>query len=435
MHDSTFQMSRMRERPNAIRPLRTMSKNREQPRPLPDVNILLLGPTGNGKTTFINALANYIAYDNLQNAVSGGMQVLIPSSFTFYDQERFECERINIGQEDEFERFSSQGQSCTQECRSFVFPIGRRTLRLIDTPGIGDTRGIDQDARNLQEIFATIANYDHLNAICILLKPNEERLTIPLRYCINELLRHLASSARENLVFIFTYARETFYRPGNTKKLLEELLKSHEQQQGVQIPLTTNSCFLFDNEPFRYLAIRSKGFQLNENETRSYEKSWEQSVTECLKFLGHVVRCPLHRIQDTISLNRAEELIRKLPRPLAEIRRQIEENIRLAQRYKRQILDKSLTSDDGLPQMVGHVQPLGHPRTVCTSDNCRQIINENNQQVVRYTSICHEHCYLSGVVQEVLGDPRLEDCEAFDYKSGKMNSFSVVDSSDAVNES
>ena len=206
--------------------------------------------------------------DTLEEAVNDEMQVIIPSSFSYTDPETFNEKTIAIGRENEHERFSNEGQSNTQQCRSFVFPIGNRNLRFIDTPGIGDTRGIEQDAKNFQEILTYIAQYEHLNAVFIMLKPNEERLNILFRFSVNELLRHLHVDAKENIIFVFTNARSTMFMPGATKRLLEGLLEKHRREHNVNVPFSRDNTFLFDNEPFRYLALCKNGVRLDDDQTQ-----------------------------------------------------------------------------------------------------------------------------------------------------------------------
>lgn len=48
-------------------------------------NILLLGETGVGKTTFINSFANYLEYSTIDEALAKTPRILMDTSFTYTD--------------------------------------------------------------------------------------------------------------------------------------------------------------------------------------------------------------------------------------------------------------------------------------------------------------------------------------------------------------
>jgi GTPase SAR1 family protein len=385
-----------------------------------EINILLLGQTGVGKSTFINAFANYIVNDTLVQAVNDQMQVIIPSSFAFTDPDTFNETMIVMGNEDKYEKFGDKGESNTQQCRSFVFPIGNRNLRFIDTPGIGDTRGIQQDEKNFEDILKYIAQYQYLNAVFIMLKPNDERLTVLFRFSINELLRHLHIDVKDNIVFVFTNARSTFFMPGSSKKILQGLLDDHRKKHHVEIPLSKENTFLFDSEAFRYLALCKNGIRIDNEQTQSYIKSWDHSVKEYSRLMEHTNKCPPHSTRNTLLLNEAEKLVRKLPRPIAETARLIEENIRLAKDHKKKVLENPRIASEGIPQNNAVITKLDYPRTVCTGEKCCRVTGVGAERKMEYISICHDVCYLKGVVQETLADPKLEDCTVMDPDNGKI---------------
>ena len=241
-----------------------------------DINILLLGQIGVGKTTFINAFANYLVYNSLDEAIDGKLQAPIPAWFVFMDKNTFEEKTIVIGTPNKSEQKGSVGQSCTRQCQSFVFKINNRILRLIDAPGIGDTEGILQDEKNFEDILAYIGQYEYLNGICILLKPNEERLHILFRFCVKELLRHLHVQAKENLMFVFTNARSTSFQPGPCAPLLRELLRTLKDQSHAEVPFSRENSFLFDNEAFRYLALCKNGIEFDAMEKQDYSEKLGQ---------------------------------------------------------------------------------------------------------------------------------------------------------------
>ncbi|CAF4159188.1 unnamed protein product, partial [Rotaria sordida] len=207
------------------------------PQELPEsdksINILLLGESGVGKSTFINAFVNYLKFDELKQAEKNPI-VLIPVSFIMTTDDNFTERLVKFEGDDTLsnEDHDNLGHSVTQHCKSYVFTLkdddescGRK-LRIIDTPGIGDTRGSSQDDVNLQHILSYINNLTHLNAICILLKPNNARLNIFFRSCFIQLIDLLGENTRDKIIFCFTNSRSTFYTPGNTAPALKTLLES-----------------------------------------------------------------------------------------------------------------------------------------------------------------------------------------------------------------
>ncbi|CAF3719844.1 unnamed protein product [Rotaria sp. Silwood1] len=375
-----------------------------------DINILLLGQTGVGKTTFINAFANYLVYNSLDDAIHGKLQEVIPAWFTFLDKNTFEEKTITIGTPNQSEQKGHVGQSCTRECQSFVFRINNRKLRLIDAPGIGDTEGVLQDEKNFEDILAYISQFDYLNGICILLKPNEERLHILFRFCIKELLRHLHVHAKENIMFVFTNARATSFQPGPSAPLLRGLLKSLKDQSNTEVPFSKENSFLFDNEAFRFLALCKNGIQFDPEEKKDYSRSWNYTIIEFSRLISRIIKCDKHATRDTLSLNEAQQLIRKLSRPIGEISTLIQENLQLAEQHKKNIMSNRSPTPQILLQKDAEIIPLGYPRTVCTNKKCTKVITINGIEKVDYTSHCHPHCYLNGVEQEIIGHEKLKDC-------------------------
>ncbi|CAF2788644.1 unnamed protein product [Rotaria sp. Silwood2] len=223
------------------------------------INILLLGETGVGKSTFINAFANYLLFQSLEQAESNELIVVIPVSFIMTTGENFEERTVKFGEIDNFnnENFNTVGQSVTQHCKSYAFDLKRsndknrrRKLRIIDTPDFGDTRGVDQDKQNIEHILQYINNLTHLHAICFLLKPNASRLNVFFRTCFMQLFSFLAPTAQRNIIFCFTNARSTFYTPGNTAPLLKRMLASLSTND---ISFKKENTFCFDSKSFQYL--------------------------------------------------------------------------------------------------------------------------------------------------------------------------------------
>ncbi|CAF4539457.1 unnamed protein product [Rotaria sp. Silwood2] len=215
------------------------------------INILLLGESGVGKSTFINAFANYLYFQSLDEAQHGKPIVIIPVSFTMTINDNFDEQIIKFGEIDSNENHNDIGQSVTQKCKSYVFNISNeKKLRFIDTPGFGDTRGNNQDNLNMEEIFSFLHNISYLNGICLLFKPEVVQLNSYLYSCCIQLFDYFGENIRDYFIFCFTNARSTFFAPGNTRPLLNTFFETFSIKK---ILFEKRNTFCFDSEAFRYL--------------------------------------------------------------------------------------------------------------------------------------------------------------------------------------
>ncbi|KAH7333253.1 hypothetical protein BKA65DRAFT_41978 [Rhexocercosporidium sp. MPI-PUGE-AT-0058] len=385
-------------------------------------NILILGETGVGKSTFINAFVNYLTFDTLEEAKQhDGLTWVIPSSFSTQTMDREGPEgeiketEIKVGQRND-ENDGSKGASATQQTVVHSVETGTATIRLIDTPGIGDTRGIAYDRKNMADILQTLSNYDELHGILILLKSNSARLTISFIYCLKELLKHLHRSASGNMVFGFTNTRISNYTPGDTYGPLKALLADHPD---VGLSLTTHTTYCFDSESFRYLAAYKNNVFLDNEE--DFRRSWQNSRTEALRLVRNFNSKKPHAVNSTLSLNGARELISELTKPMAEISQTIRANIALCADQERDLGNQRLTGNNlrkrvQLQRIQLHPKTLDKPRTVCTAAECVEYKDDGNGTgtvVTNYITHCHPICYLSDVRPDSIAHPGLRNCAAF----------------------
>lgn len=324
------------------------------------VNILLFGETGVGKSTFINALVNYLRFDTFRQADNKKPIVLLPISFMLTSGHEFTEHHVNYPGIDtqSDEQHDQLGQSVTQHCRSYLFTIKDdqqrdRRVRLIDTPGISDTRGLGQDEKNMQDILMFINGLSQLHAICIVLKPNVTRLDIMFRTCLSQLLDMLGDDVRDHIMFCFTNTRSTFYAPGDTGPLLTKFLAEVPVKN---IKLKKENTFCFDSESFRYLVAKQKGVPFDADETEQFRKTWDRSSVEANRFLSSIVRKTTvygmgnsHR-----SVGQAQLEITLLIRPLMEAIRNLLRNIILT--------EKQMTSNwiELQPKKLGKYATLCH---------------------------------------------------------------------------
>lgn len=354
-------------------PPEVLSKLLQKLPPPPEVNILVLRETGVGKSTFINAFINYLTFSTLDETMEASkLNWIIPCSFTTNtidpNTRKLLPRVVRIGSD--VNEDSATGASATQQATVYLIYNGGTLVRLIDTPGTGDTRGHEQDKQNLANILSVLRNYSQLHGILFLSKPNMPRLHVMFRFCVKELLSSLHRSAAGTIAFSFTNTRGSNFTPGDTFAPLEQLLSDYND---VMPGLYDYNVYCFDSESFRYLAAQKHGISLGDKE--DYERSWEQSSQQAERLMGYFRRLKPHNVQETLSPNETRHLIAQLTAPVQQISQAITDTIAKSEQQTRDLADTKLQGKDLMAKLrttksVVKATQLTQPKTVCSHEEC-----------------------------------------------------------------
>lgn len=351
-----------------------------------DLTILILGENGEGKSNFINAFLSYILFDTLDQAVKANKPAWLAP--------------------------------CAVQPLVYPVVVEQSTIRLINTPSVGDNRSYSYDKKNMAEILSTIKNYNELHGIVILVDNEMARRTTVFRYCMKELLAHLSRHAVPNIVFGFTATRSSNYTPGMRFEPLSKILEEHP---AAGLCLENETTYCFDSETLRYLAKLNSG--LDTGHSDDIRQSWDHSRREAFRLMKHFSKQLPHHVTNTIGLNQCRLLLTEvLVKPLQSITRATKFNPQICEDKKAQISILRERSAALLRLLrVNKVQlrpvALEKPRMVCTNANCVDYRDDGSGEgrvVTVYKTICHDGCYLTNVRPDEIASPGFLKCEIFD---------------------
>jgi len=239
------------------------------------ISILLVGETGSGKTTLLNSLVNSV------------MKV------KFEDPFRYVLIKEETGR--------GQEQSQTSEVTIYyVIPPRDRNLpplKIVDTPGFGDTRGLEEDEKIFGKISEVFKNkIDIINAICFVAKSSGNRLSSREEYIYNKVLNLFGKDIKENFVFMLTFC------DANKPSIIKSLESDKSLFKDV-IP--------FIRKPYYYKFNNSAIFAENvenEDDDEDFEMIrmfWKLGMDNFEKFLNRI------KLMNSKSLTLSKEVLKK----------------------------------------------------------------------------------------------------------------------------
>eukprot|EP01084_Bolivina_argentea_P303706 524408_1 len=146
--------------------------------------LMVLGRTGCGKTTTLNCMMNYL----------WGVE--------FKDPYRY---KLRV----EKPKQKGQSDSQTDDVTAYNLepPALGYQLTVIDTPGYGDTRGIERDkliTKNIKEFFDK--EVQDIDAVCFVIRAPQARLTATQKYIFAQVLSIFGKDIEDNIFILLTFA-------------------------------------------------------------------------------------------------------------------------------------------------------------------------------------------------------------------------------------
>jgi len=362
--------------------------------------VLLIGETGVGKSTWINAFANYCSFDSLQEAAQAGG--LFPIRSTFIVTDPLTKEKITISSDGRFQITKPKaGESVTQNSNEYVFRFADIDVNLIDTPGLLDTRDVGKDShssdkKNIDITFKFLSNYQEIHAICIVIKANITRLSADFQYTLTEIFKRLDKSACNNVIFIFTNAASSNFKPDTTQPILQRFLQ--EKNIPLFLPPQKPTIYCFENGVMKFLAECKNKITHDEDDVQDAERSWRRSAKTTKELLRYTLSLKPHSLAVVMSINDATYMASVIPKLLLDIMELIfkdenkieEETNKTKQLKKRNMGNHINLANDEIRSFVPTVKPTN---VVCESARCAKVEAGH----IAYPQVCCTACSCTGL--------------------------------------
>ncbi|KAK2463003.1 hypothetical protein APHAL10511_004990 [Amanita phalloides] len=316
-----------------------------------EYTILLVGETGTGKTTFLSLIANVLAGHS-------------PEEFVAQDQSN--------------EAGGARNQSQTNSAKLYEFASNNGIrFRILDTPGLVDTRGIAQDDLHKASIAQAIKEkISFVNSVLILANGTVERLGAATDYALSALSSMFPRTLADNIGILFTNVSDPLSWNFDQDSLPECLRKNDRNQ------------FLLDNPLAKWKKLTSLSDRRNTSGKRRrlladlesvVNESHSKALQELALFFDWLDTLTPQPTRDIVELyEQSQEIERNIANALSRASQMGEKKAELARIM--QLADGSRLTME---------QYMNYKRAIIGQVEAAETVN-----IICYYPQCHSNCHI-----------------------------------------
>eukprot|EP00731_Ephydatia_muelleri_P017237 Em0010g335a len=287
-------------------------------------------------------------------------------------------------------------ESKTSDAKCYKVRFDELEVTIIDTPGFGDSRGIEEDKKNVKKIVDTIhRDIEYVNCICLVINGRQARTSCQLKYVLTEISATLPKTAFNNLITVMTNCQDVTCASFDVKVLSEFF--------GSDVVIKPEHVFYIDNPYSKLEKCQNEKMVATHNQLVdalriSFQIAGETLIRmlETIKDFDEVhTNCfvQLYNVKEDVEKVMLEVLV-------AQQNQTTLENHILLQKQKLDVAMSSKTLNEEFTTTFkvrkGIVTATERHNTICSAPNC----NSN----------CHISCRLS----KTLGKENLRSCTCID---------------------